>query len=132
EMKRLLIVGGLLLCAAPVMAQGHIDVVRAVKAELVAQGVSLSGPCGAFRILNTVAQRLAPRYGLLRKGGGNRAIPQPDGSCLSGTQSAGPGYATDYLIDLVTFYGYDILGDGGGANAPQWAGPETAADMVAR
>jgi hypothetical protein len=36
-MKKLLIVGGLLLCAAPVMAQDHTDVVRAVKADLVAR-----------------------------------------------------------------------------------------------
>jgi hypothetical protein len=69
---------------------------------------------------------------LLRKGGGNRAVPQPDGSCLSGEQTGEPGFATDYLIDRSTFFGFDILGDGGGANSPQWRGPETDAAMVAR
>jgi hypothetical protein len=109
----------------------HTDIVAKAKADLQAKGVDLTGACGAFRILNLVAQRL-PGFGLLRKGGGNRAVPQPDGSCLSGEQTGEPGFATDYLIDRATFFGYDILGDGGGANTPQWHGPETDAAMVAR
>jgi hypothetical protein len=109
----------------------HTDIVARAKADLEAKRVNLTGACGAFRILNLVAQRV-PGFGLLRKGGGNRAVPQPDGSCLSGEQTGAPGYATDYLIDRTTFFGYDILGDGGGANAPQWSGPETDAAMVAR
>lgn len=108
----------------------HLDVVQAVKAELEAAGVSLSGACGAFRLTNRVALRVG--FKLLRKAGGNRAIPQSDGSCLDGDHGSGPGYATDYLIDPVTFYGYDILGDGGGANNPQWGEPETDPDMVKR
>lgn len=120
------------------MAQNHLDVVQAVKADLEARRVPLSGSCGAFRILYGVAIRLnasdpAKPWGFLLKTGGNRAVPQPDGSCLSGDETTAPGYATDYLIDKRTMYGYDVLGDGGGANTPQWPDdPETAPDMVAR
>jgi hypothetical protein len=115
------------------MSANHLDVVRAVKAELEAAGVNLSGACGAFRILNRVARRLQPEFGLLRKAGGNRAVPQLDGSCLSGDETSDAGYATDYLIERTTFFGYDILGDGGGANTPQWPDePETDLEMVRR
>src|SRR6185436_18169417 len=55
EMKKLLLVGALLLSAAPVTAQDHTDVVQAVKADLVARGVNISGPCGAFQITGRVA-----------------------------------------------------------------------------
>jgi hypothetical protein len=106
------------------------DVVVQVIAELNAKGVSMSGSCGAFRITNEVAKRLG--FYLLRKNAGNRAVPQADGSCLSGEQTTAPGYATDYVIDPTTFYGYDLLGDGGGANNPQFIGPETDPVMVAR
>ena len=60
-------------------------------------------------------------------------MPQPDGSCLDGDHTGAPGYATDYLIERGTWFGFDILGDGGGANNPQWPDePETAPDMVER
>jgi len=113
--------------------RGSAELVAQVKADLVARGVDLRGACGAFRILNEVGRRCYPTYGLLQKAGGNRAVPRPDGSCKSGEQDSSPaGYATDYLIERATHYGFDILGDGGGANAPQWGAPETAPDMVAR
>jgi hypothetical protein len=113
------------------MARNNLDVVQAVKAQLEAQGVNLSGACGAFAITNEVARRVG--FGLLRKAGGNRAIPQDGGGCLDGDHGSGPGYATDYIIDPQTFFGYDILGDGGGANNPQWPDePETDAEMVKR
>lgn len=111
-------------------AHMSLDIVQAVKAAFEAQGVDLSGACGAFTITNEVARRVG--FFLLRKGGGNRAVPQQDGSCQDGDHSNQPGYATDYIIDPATFFGYDILGDGGGANNPQWGEPETDAEMVQR
>jgi hypothetical protein len=109
------------------------DIVAKAKADLDARGVDLKGACGALKITNLVAWRLRPQYALLQKGGGNRAALLPDGSCLTGEQTGQPGYATDYLIDTQHgFVGYDCLGDGGGANAPQWAGPETDPGLVAR
>jgi hypothetical protein len=129
-MKKLLLIA--LLVAAPVGAQDRTAVALA-KADLEARGVDLSGACGAVKIANLVAWRLGGRFGLLHKAGGNRAILKADGSCLTGEQSNDPeGYATDYLIDRATGFGYDVLSDGGGANGPQWAGPENAPDMVAR
>jgi hypothetical protein len=119
-----------LALAAPAAAQDRSVVADAIT-ELRAAGVDLSGPCGALRITNLVAFRR--HYALLHKAGGFRAVLKADGSCLSGEQSNDPeGFATDYLIDPRTGVGYDLLGDAGGANTPQWAGPEDAADMVAR
>lgn len=81
------------------------DYVAQVKAALEAQGVSLSGPDGAFQITSNVAYGLRHvGYGLLEKTSGNMS----------------QGYATDVIvcpnrIDLV-----DILGDSGGQNTPSW------------
>jgi hypothetical protein len=112
------------------MAQQDVE---QAKADLEAVGVSLAGACGAVKLTNLVAWRLRPRYALLGKSGGNRGCLLVDGSCLTGDETSDPGYATDYLIDTAAGYvGYDILGDGGGLNTPQWAGPETAPDMVER
>lgn len=104
------------------------QVVEHIKAELEARGVNLSGACGAAQITVRVAYMLRDRYGLLVKKAGNRAVFRSDGTCVDGDHAnAGePGFATDYLIDRSTFYGYDILSDGGGANGPQWPDdPET-------
>lgn len=134
-MFKRLIFGLVLLCAVPAMAQtNHAADVALVKSALMLQGADLNGSCGAFRITGRVAFMLRDQgYKLLRKAGGNRAIILPDGSCVDGDHGTGPGYATDYLISVNEgFVGYDLLGDGGGQNAPQWAGPEDAADMVAR
>lgn len=122
------------ISATSVFAQGSEEAVKHAKATLEASGVNLSGACGAFRITNLVAWNLRPAYGFLKKRGGNRAIVREDGSCVDQNQANGPelGYATDYLINLSTFFGYDILHDGGTLNGPQWGEPETAADMVAR
>jgi hypothetical protein len=82
----------------------HLDVVIAVKAELEARGVSLTGACGAFAITQRVAWRLrGEHYGLLVK--------------TSGTQCA--GFATDILC-LPTGDCVDILADAGGENRPTW------------
>ncbi len=114
-MKRLLV--ALLLFASPVYAQDHADTVRMVKDELVARGADLSGGCGAFQITKRVAWLLRSQgYRLLWKGGGFNC----------------DGYATDYLISLPSGVGFDILGDGGGQNAPQWIGPEDDPGLVAR
>jgi hypothetical protein len=79
--------------------------VAEVKAALEAQGVPLSGACGAFEIVSNVAHGLRHvGYGLLEKTGGNMC----------------QGYATDVVVcpnrvDIV-----DVLGDSGGQNTPQW------------
>lgn len=132
-MKRITAILLTLVLLLPAFAQAQTDVVAQAKQDLVSRGVSIDGACGALRITNLVAWRLRPQYGLLHKAGGNRAILKADGSCLTGEQSNDPeGYATDYVIDRATGYGFDLLGDGGGANNPQWAGPENAPDMVSR
>jgi len=82
----------------------HGDLVATIKAQLDAQHVDLSGPCGAFAITKRVAWALRSEgAGLLDKPGGNQC----------------DGYATDIVMypdgRLV-----DILGDGGGANTPGW------------
>jgi hypothetical protein len=121
-----------LLVAIGAFAQDYTSVVVAVKADLVAHGVNISGACGALSITSEVARRIG--FKLLHKGGGYRAVPLPDGTCVEGDQTSNPeGYATDYIIAPMQGYvGYDILGDGGGANIPQFAGPENAPDMVQR
>src|SRR5437773_305690 len=69
--RNIVLVSLLLLVAAPAFAQSHDDVVAAVKAELEARHVDLSGPCGAFAITKRVAWRLRnDGAGLLPKSGG--------------------------------------------------------------
>lgn len=124
-----------LLIASNLSAQtNHTQEVAFVKSILMAQGVDLQGACGAFQVTGRVAFKLKDQgYKLLRKQGGNRAIILPDGSCVDGDHGSGPGYATDYLISVNEgFVGYDLLGDGGGTNAPQWIGPESDSEMVNR
>ena len=129
-MKLLGLILAVLLMTRPAQAQQAI--VEQVKTQLVAQGVNVTGACGAFRITNEVAKIAGVK--LLHKAGGYRAVPQADGTCLDGDHSAlADGYATDYVIDLRQGgVGFDILGDGGGANVPQWSGPETDPGLVAR
>lgn len=85
-------------------SENHKDLVRAVKDSLVAAGVDLSGPCGAFEITKRVA------WGLRFEGAG--LLDKPSGNNCG-------GYATDivcYSDGLI----YDCLEDGGGENKPQW------------
>ena len=93
----------LLLLAVPVAAQ-HADVVAAVKTELQAKGVDLSGACGAFAITKRVAWRLRmEQAGLLSKPSGN--------NCDA------------YAVDIVMYPDgriFDILVDAGGGNGPAW------------
>ena len=110
-MKKLLIVGGLLLCAAPVMAQDHTDVVRAVKADLVARGVNILGPCGAFQITGRVAWILRNEgWGLL----GGKSAAQ------NGCTVGGERYAIDFLVQKPSGQGVDMLVNAGNQNTPAW------------
>lgn len=87
--------------------------VEEVKADLELRGEDLSGPCGAFKITKRVAWRLrAMGFGLLSKTAGNNC----------------EGYATDIVVDSIGGY-YDILGDGGNANVPQWPNSPEAGDF---
>ncbi len=81
----------------------NLSTVIAAKDYLVSQGVNLSGACGAFAIVQEVASRLNDGGGYLSKPSGNNCN----------------GYATD-IIAYPNGEHYDILGDGGGANNPQW------------
>ena len=93
----------LLGLAVSANAQNHEDTVHAVKAQLVANGVALSGPCGAFQITKRVAWLLrAEGYGLLAKGGNN---------C--------EGYSPDVVI-LPSGIHYDILINSETQNIPAW------------
>lgn len=83
----------------------HTDVVRQVKTQLEARGVSLAGPDGAFAITRRVAWALrAEGAGLLEKTAGNNS----------------GGFATD-IICYPSGQIVDILTDGGATNGPQWA-----------
>jgi len=75
-----------------------------VKERLMAAGIPLDGPCGAFAIVQRVAWDLRHSgVGLLSKPGGN--------NCR--------GYSVDYLC-YQNGDGVDILSDAGGTNGPQW------------
>lgn len=96
--------GGGGTCTPPADANRHPDesgTVAQAKADLGAQGVDLTGPCGAFAIVNEAAKRIGA--GLWDKPGGNNC----------------QGFATD-IIAYPDGYIYDVLIDGGGANTPTW------------
>ena len=81
-----------------------LDVVKGVKEQLVAKGVDLSGPDGAFQITSRVAWALrADGAGILDKPTGNNS----------------GGYAVDVVV-YRDGTGYDVLIDGGGDNGPAW------------
>ena len=103
-MKRWLLLFVLLSFASPLFAQSHPDVVAAVKAELVAKGITLSGECGAFAITKRVAWQL--------RGEGAGLLDKPGGSNCQG-----------FATDIIAYPGgriFDILIDGGGSNGPAW------------
>lgn len=80
-----------------------LELVAQIKTDLQARGVNLLGPCGAFEITKRVAWALrAQGYGLIAKGGNN---------CQ--------GFAVGAVI-LPTGLHFDILGDDGASNTPQW------------
>jgi hypothetical protein len=137
-MKRIVLLVALLSSAFAIThAQtGHADAVAQAKADLQSKNVSTAGACGALRIANLAAWRLRPAYALLTKAGGFRAVLRADGTCESGgapnDTTREPGYATDYLIDRATGFGYDTLSDAGNTNGAQWNGPETDPGLVNR
>jgi hypothetical protein len=88
----------------PMTPQPTADYVSYVKSTLLAQGKNLSGPCGAFEITKNVA------WGL--RGSGYGLLSKPDGNNCQ-------AYAVD-IVMLADGRGWDVLGDGGGANTPQW------------
>jgi hypothetical protein len=94
----------------------QVEVVSAVKNDLVARGVSLVGPCGAFEITKRVAWVLkAQGIGLLSKPQGNNC----------------QGYSVDFLTRQ-DGSGLDILGDGGGDNTPTWHDSEPPGALSGR
>jgi hypothetical protein len=83
----------------------HVDVVARIKGELVAAGVDLSGPCGAFQIVKRVAWELRQDgYGLVAK---------------TPSQNNCQGYG----VDVVMFQNgdcWDILINSETENIPAW------------
>jgi hypothetical protein len=82
----------------------HTNIVEEVKLELINAGVNITGSCGAFEITSRVAWRLA--------GEGAGLLDKPSGNNCQG-----------YAVDIIAYPGthhFDILGDAGGANTPQW------------
>ena len=107
-MKKLLLIAGLLMSAAPTMAQDHTDVVARVKADLVARGVNISGPCGAFQITGRVAWLLKDEgWGLLSKN------PAQNGCSTNGDR-----YAVDFLVHKPSGQGVDMLVNSETQNIP--------------
>lgn len=88
----------------------NAEYVAAVKAHLEAQGANLSGPCGAFAIVENVAYGLrGTGAGTFFKDGGNNCRER----------------STDIVAYKDLTYGcarlVDILGDGGNLNTPMWS-----------
>jgi hypothetical protein len=109
-MKKLLL-AALLIWAAPVTAQqDHTDIVAMVKADLVARGVDISGPCGAFQITGRVGWILRHEgWGLLHKNPGN-----------NGCSINGDRYAVDFLVHNPSGQGVDMLINAETENIPAW------------
>jgi hypothetical protein len=88
----------------------NAEYVAAVKAHLEAQGANLSGPCGAFAIVENVA------YGLRNTGAGT-FFKDGGNNCRE--------RSTDIVAYKDLTYGcarlVDILGDGGNLNTPMWS-----------
>lgn len=90
------------------MRADRSNVVQAAKDELEARGVDLSGPCGAFAIVELAAWRLRDEgAGLLDKPGGNNC----------------QGFATD-IIAYPDGEIYDVLVGAGDTNGASWQGPD--------
>lgn len=130
-----------LVVGAPVSAQQSL--VESVKAELVARGVPLAGPCGAFEITKRVAWRLrATGAGLIAKTAGQNncqlfgtdIVMYPDGrivDMLIGggdgdgiTGGNGPGWDTGKPPVDPSLY-RPAIDPGDGAPVPTSGGPST-------
>lgn len=82
----------------------HTDVVRSVKTQVVAAGISILGACGAFEITKRVAWAL--------RGEGAGLLAKPDGNNCQG-----------YAVDIVCYPDgriFDMLGSSGETNDPAW------------
>ena len=97
-----------------------IELIESIKADLVAKGVNLTGPCGAFEITKRVAWALRGEgFGLVAKN-----------AAQNGCDANGQRYAIDAVM-LADGQTFDILVNGGGeeqnrvpipgtGNVPAW------------
>lgn len=99
---------------------GGTALVRDVIDELVRQGKDLHG-ANAIQITNTVAW-------LIREQGAG-ILDKPQGSHCEYPIGSGNFFATDIVIARSGNY-VDILGDGGGANNPQWSVASDVLDVA--
>lgn len=100
-----------ILTSVPVWGQDHTDVVTAVKAELVAAGTNLAGPCGAFAITGRVAWLLRSEgWGLITKN------PGQNGCSVEGRDR----YAIDALAQQDGSQWVDLLINSETDNTPAW------------
>ncbi len=107
-MKRLLLLA--LLWAAPAAAQDHTATVQAIKNQLVSQGVSLSGPCGAFAITGRVAWALKNEgWGLIAKNPGQNGCDTDRGR-----------FAVDAIVRADGTEWVDLLINSETENTPAW------------
>ena len=91
-------------------AQDHTATVSAVKADLVARGVSIAGPCGAFAITGRTAWALRGEgWGLIAKNPGQ-----------NGCSTNGERYAVDALANRITGQWVDLLINSETENVPAW------------
>lgn len=110
-----------------------VEVVRRVKAALLAKGHDLSGPCGAFKITGTVCndpEIKAQGYGLI-KSSGNGCPNTPHGNVRADTLMLPDGRVWDLLIKSENNEG--DTSDPLAYNIPQWSqtGPQPAANWRA-
>lgn len=92
-----------------------LALVQQIKHDLEARGVDLSGPCGAFEITKRVA------WALRDTGAGLVYKRRPQNGCYA--DGSMEGYGVDVVMWRNATY-RDILVDSGGANEPNWPGPE--------
>ncbi len=99
------------LSAYTASAQDHTATVSDVKAALVARGVNLAGPCGAFQMTGRVAFILRnDGWGLIAKNPGN-----------NGCDVSGQGrFAVDALANRITGQWVDLLINSETENIPAW------------
>jgi hypothetical protein len=109
-MKTRLLAAVLLMWAVPAIAQDHTALVAAVKADVVARGIDISGPCGAFQITGRVGYLLRNEgWGLLHKSSGQ-----------NGCSINGDRYAVDFLVHNPSGQGVDLLINSETENIPAW------------
>lgn len=101
---RTILIATVVALAGVAVVSAQQPVVDVVKSDLVARGVALDGPCGAFEITARVAWRL--------RTSGAGVLTKPSGNNCRG-----------FAVDIVVYpdgHAFDILSDAGGANGPTW------------